>query len=193
MIYTALQYVFNICGSGSNFFTYWIPYAGLFIAGYVLGNKAKDVKKVKLLTVLSLSGFAVTAMLNYYMLYATLHNQGFLKATGCLVNYSNDYLSINVIVMSLCAFVLLLHFPYDFIKNIVLHNLIHSVAKASFGIYLIHLIILHILDYKLHLFDHLSILWVLVFVKWLTVFIVSYIATLLFLRIPIIRKLFGVS
>lgn len=190
IVETAFQYLYNQCGQG-NFFTYWLPYTGLFIAGYVLGNKAKNIKRIKSLTGVYLGALGVTAAVNYYINYLILHNHNFLSSAGCIANYTNDYLSVNTIIMSLCAFILLMHFPYSFIKSLSLRKFIHSVAVTSFGIYLCHLIIVHILDYKFHFFDHITTLWLLILIKWIVVFVLSYVATAICIRIPVLRRIFG--
>lgn len=188
----ALQFTFNACAS-ENFFTRWIPYTGFFVAGFVLGNNTKRVNNYKLPVIYSL-GLVATLGFNYLHYYLLVHNYSFLNPAGCLSHYSDHYLSVNVVIMSLCAFLLLLNHGYENIKkSIFASRLIHSVAKASFGIYLIQPAVARFLEIQFHLavdFNSFPI-FVIIVSKLFLVFAISYVVTVILSRIPLVKLVFG--
>lgn len=188
----ALQFIFKGCGS-ETFFTKWIPYSGLFVAGYVLGNRENKFDQKKLLVLYGLS-FAVTLGGNYLHYLYTSNNYSLLDAQGCLSHYTDHYLSINVLVMSVSAFLILLNLKYENIKkNILTNKFIHSMAKTSFGIYIIHPFVARYLEMKFQLAIDLSTLPIPVIIlsRLILVLTISYIITIIFLKTPIIRRVFG--
>lgn len=186
------QYALQRC-SMDNIFTYWIPYSGLFVAGFVLGNGAKSIKKTTPLILLYALGLVTTISLSYFYFQARLQGSNFLESAGCISYYSDYYMSIPVLLMALPAFIILFRFDYHFLKVGILKTVIQSLAKASFGIYLSHLFILDILDTQYHLFDHIAPAWLYIVIKWVTILILSYLFTLIAMRIPFVNQVFGVK
>jgi surface polysaccharide O-acyltransferase-like enzyme len=183
------QYVLQRC-SMDNIFTYWIPYIGLFVAGFVLGNEAQSIKSTKPLLIIYALGLIATISFSYWHYFSLLHGVSFFDSAGCITYYSDYYMSIPVLLMALPAFMLLLHFKYHFLNTKYIAAAIRSLAKASFGIYLIHLFILYVLNhYKL--FDHISPIWLSILIKWLTILLLSYLFTVIFMRIPVVNRVFG--
>jgi surface polysaccharide O-acyltransferase-like enzyme len=186
------QYLFQQC-SADTVFTMWVPYTGLFVAGYLLGHNVQSIKKIGRITMLYLLGLGLTLGLNYIHFLFLSHGNDFLNGPGCISHYSDYYLSINVVLMSLCAFLLLLHFQYNKIKNTVVGKLIYSIARASFGIYLVHLLIVQFIEIDLHLTvdqTHMPLL-VYVFISWLLVFLISYAISLVIAKIPVLKWAIG--
>lgn len=188
----ALQFIFQACGS-ENFFTKWMPYTGFFVAGFILGNKADTFKRNKLLLVYGLA-FAATLGGNYFQYLLTTHNFNLFASKGCISHYTDHYLSVNVVLMSLSAFLLLLKPKYENLKkNILANNLVQSVARASFGIYIIHAFVARFLEMQFHLAIDFSPLPIPVIIisRLILVLSISYLITILFLKIPVLKLLFG--
>lgn len=189
---TALQYLLNACGS-ENFFTRWLPYAGIFVAGVVLKNKTKAYHKSTLLIIYLLS-LGVTISFGYLHYFFLQRNIVFLDSPRCMAYYTDHYVSINVLLMAIAAFLLLLNSSYTYLrKNTFLEKLIPSLAKASFGIYLIHPLVARELEIQFHLavdFNSLPLL-VILFLRLILVCAISYGITLLLLKIPYLRMLIG--
>ena len=182
-VVTLLQYGLGYCSQG-NIFNYWFPYTGLFVAGYLLGNQ--EFKKSWKILGIYLVGFLITLGLGYFNFYLLKHN---IKL-GCITGYSDHYLSVNVQMMTICAFIFLIHLKLDNI-NSKIRKLVRSVARASFGIYLIHLMVIRILETKIHLIGYFSPLWLFIFINWFTVLLISYFLTKIIMRIPKLRLLLG--
>lgn len=183
------EFINNLC-SPADSFTYWLPYTGLFVAGYVFGRSIKSVKKTPLIIIYLIS-LGTTIILSYF--YYSLHNNGnaLLDTRGCLSYYSDSYLSINVVVMSICAFLLLIR--QQFIFAPIFQKLIYSIARCSFGIYLVHMIYLSLLDSQYHLFDHIHSIIAYIVIKFVVIFLLSYSTVLVLMKIKYINKIFGES
>lgn len=190
----ALQFIFQACGT-ENFFTKWVPYTGLFVAGCVLGNKAHKFTTQKLLLLYSL-GLALTLGGNYIQYLFLTKSINVLESAGCLSHYTDHYLSVNVVVMSLSAFLLLFNLKYQALKkNVLTSKLVHSVATASFGIYVIHPFVARFLEVQFHLavdFSSLPIP-VIIFSRLFIVLVFSYIITIALSKIPIVKYVMGVK
>ncbi|MBA3723801.1 MAG: acyltransferase family protein [Candidatus Levybacteria bacterium] len=185
------QYVLQRC-SMDNIFTYWIPYSGLFVAGFVLGNEAQSIKNTKPLLIMYALGLIATIGFSYLHYLSLLNGINFLGSDGCIAYYSDYYMSIPVFLMSLPAFMLLLHFKYHFLQKKYVAATIRSLSKASFGIYLSHLFILQILDHY-NLFDPISPTWIYIIIKWLTILLLSYLFTVIVMKLPFVNRILGVS
>lgn len=185
------QYLFQQCSA--NIFTMWVPYMGLFFAGYLLGNASQNSKRTFSLLAVYLLGLMITMGMNYMYYYFLPRGIDFLDGPFCLSQYADYYLSINVVIMSLSAFVLLLHFRYLAIKDTLIGKLVTSIARASFGIYLVHLIIVDYIETDLHLtVDHAHMPLLLYLLgTWLITFIVSYLISWLILKISVLKWLLG--
>lgn len=194
VIQIALEFIFQSCAA-ENFFTRWIPYTGFFVAGYVLGNKTNTFKKYWLFVIFSV-GFAITLGLNYLHYFFVRQKYNFLDAPGCLSYYSDHYVSLNVVVMSLCVFTLLFHASYEWMQNNkIVTKIVVSIARASFGIYLVHPFINRFLEMQFRFAVDISPLPIAVIItlKLFLVFIFSYLLTVFCSQIPMVRRIFGVS
>lgn len=183
------QYLFYQC-TPANSFTYWLPYTGLFIAGYYIGNKT-HIKQSK--SFFGLYGLMLLITISFDYVYYFLKSQGnlILNDHGCLSYYSNSYLSVNVVLMSLAAFALLMHWKFDWIKNELARRLIYSIARLSLAIYIIHIFVLNILDSKFHIFDQITPVWFYIIVKFFVVFVLSYLLAFVLTKTPLIKRTFG--
>jgi hypothetical protein len=115
-IFYFFQYLYSLC-TPANSLTYWLPYVGLFVAGYYIGNK-HTLQKSKLILGIFCATLLITIGGDYLYYFLKLHENFILNDHGCLAYYSNSYLSINVVFMSLAAFALLINSTFDWIKNI---------------------------------------------------------------------------
>jgi len=194
VIETIEEYLVRTCAV-ENSFTKWVPYAGLFIVGYLIGTNRLKFKKPRLLKYLYFLGLAATIGLNY--LYYSSGSVKILRTNfvGCTTHYSDSYLSVNVVIMTVVAFALLFHTNYQFMKNTFLEKIVYRIARASFGIYLVHLFIVNIWDFwlKWNVDNSRIPLWSFVLIKWLAVFVVSYIFTVIIKKIPVIKRIIGDS
>lgn len=191
---TILQFTFLSCGS-ENFFTKWVPYTGLFVAGYVLGHRAHKPGNSKLALIYFIF-FAVTLSFNYLHYFLAVQNVNFLSSEKCLSHYTDHYLSINVVVMSIALFLFLLNQKFGRLKqNIAVSKLVFSLARASFGIYIVHPFIARFLEIQFHLAVDFSSwpIFAIIFVKLFSVLIFSYLFTVLFSKIPILKLTLGFS
>ena len=192
-LFTLGQYSFNKCGD-TNAFTLWIPYLGYFFGGYVLGN-IKTSNSLKKLSFLAFTGgFAITAIFSFIHLYLRRENLGSLQPESCISPYFDNYLSFNVVLMSFAVFFLLFHFNFGFAGNLTIKKIVHSLSRASFGIYSIHIFVIEVIERTLNLrIETLQIgLLSYLFLKWFFVFGISYFLTLLGMQTPFLKKAFGV-
>ncbi len=192
IIEVGLQYIFHACGT-ENFFTKWVPYTGIFVAGYVLGHDTRKFNKFLLFFGYG-AGLIATIGFNYLNVDLLLHKNFFFSPAGCLSNYTDYYLSINVLIMSLCAFILLFYANYQRIQNYAwITNSIQSIARAAFGIYLIQPFVARFLEMQFHLAIDFSPLPLaeLIFLKLILVFGISYVITTIGRRIPVVKMVFG--
>lgn len=191
IFWIASLFLFNGCAS-ENFLIRWISYLGLFIAGYVLGIKKNKFNNFRLL-IIYLFTLIISLRLSYFHYFLSIGNNNLLASAKCLSYYADHYLKIDIIIMSICVFLLLLNNTYENIKkNTVSYKLIGSIARASFGIYLIHPAVTRFLEMRFNLIiDFNSSPTFLIVTKLFFVLILSYLITIFFRQIPIIKILIG--
>lgn len=191
---TATEYLVNTCANDSSF-TKWVPYTGIFIFGYLVGTGKWKFAKTKLIKFGYLIGLVATIVLNY--IYFSKGSIQVLRElpTGCISQYSDYYLSINVLLMSVTAFILLINFDYKKIRNTIWEKIIYAIARASFGIYLVNLVVVTILDRWFSLVgDNVRIpLWSYVIIKLVGVLGISYVFTVILMKIKGVRRIIGES
>ena len=183
-----IQYFFSLC-TPANSLIYWIPYTGLFVAGYTIGKS--KFKNLKLLTILFMTSLSATIAGAYFYYLLTFQENYLLGDRGCLSFYTDSFLSINVVVMSLSIYAFLMHFDFNKIVKGRLKKLIYSIARASLGIYILHIFLLNILDSKLKLFDPIAPAWLYVLIKLFVIFTLAYLLSLILTKIPIIKRTLG--
>jgi len=188
-IFYFLQYFFSLC-TPANSIIYWIPYTGLFVSGYTIGT-IKNIKHTKLIALSFITSLLVTITGAYYYYSYTFQGNNILGDRGCLSFYTDSFLSINVVIMAVSAFALMMHFDFEKLIGGKLRKLIYSVARTSIGIYILHIFFLDVLDSKLKLFDPLAPAWLYVIIKLTVIFTISYLASILLMKIPLIKRTFG--
>lgn len=186
------QYLIKSCAS-ENLFTKGLPYIGLFMIGYLVGTNKLIVKNKFVTMILYMLGVVATVCLNYY--YYSQGSISVLRSNypGCITHYADTYLSVNVVLMSITAFLLLFNAKFQSLKNTVLEKVVYSIARASFGIYLVHLFVVNFWDnYLLWNVDNTTLpLWIYALLKWICVFVISYLISVIIRKIPRLRKVFG--
>ncbi len=177
-----------------NSFTIFSVYLGYYLAGDSLRKFELSKKQATIFTLLCFLLVFLTSLLIFLVTKLSLNNVQtiFLSNGG---NYFGEYLSLNIIGMSLSAFVLLLNIDKLFpqLRNKLIVNIVIFISSAAFGIYLIHPIMIDLLDHYANLAIHLihTNLWLYILEKISLVFILSLITVLVLLKTPILNKLFG--
>lgn len=135
-------------------------YLGYFVAGYVLKNSSLYLNKW-IYVVGFLVGYGVT-ILGYYWQ---------ISPVGKTNPYFYQYLSPNVILMSICIFI----FFRDVLNKEYFPKIMNALDATSFGIYLSHYLIITILSHKfminwawhpplIGIFTHAGLTFVIAFV-----------------------------
>lgn len=187
-IYYLVQYLFSLC-TPANSLIYWIPFTGLFVAGYTIGHKKLTTLKLPTLGLVASAGATVIGAYFYYHL--SFQKNNLLSDRGCLAFYTDSFLSINVVIMSLCIFAIIMNTNVKKIIGEKGRMITFSIARASLGIYVLHMFFLDILDSNLKLFDPIAPAWLYIIVKLTVVFSLSYLTSIILMRIPILKKTFG--
>jgi surface polysaccharide O-acyltransferase-like enzyme len=150
--------------------------------GSILGKKTLTKKAAKIFAVVCVSSVFITIVATYML---TIHNA---RYSG----YFGGYLTPNVIFFSVSAFALIKYAVTNisFCSNKQAVSAIKHLSDASLGIYLIHPIFLAILNngnlgFSLSAFDGSPIYSIPL--TSIIVFSCSYLATILFKRIPIVK------
>ncbi len=123
-----------------------IGYSGYFVLGYLLNTTRIEKRKEVWLYVLGIAGALFTIL---FSLFVSLRQ-------GKPVSDYYDNLTVNVLLMSVAVFVFAkLHLNKPF-KNKKKEKMLLFLSNCSFGAYLIHLLILYMLDHFLN-FNSLSL------------------------------------
>ncbi len=108
-------------------------YAGYFVLGYFLNRIELNKKTRIVIYILGLLGFAFTIVAD--LLVA-------LKTQECCNHYYESF-NVNVLFEALAVFTL---FKYAKFENVKMNRFFRALAKYSFGAYLIHVLILNLLN-----------------------------------------------
>ena len=127
-----------LLGIGSpNAVTRWLPYVGFFLSGVLLRNLPGTSRRVRLAASIVVIGIVATALGTAVMVGPL----GFGLARG---RYLYKFNSIATVPVSLAVFALLVWLGPGLSRRMSppIRKLISSVAAASFGIYLLHPMVL---------------------------------------------------
>ena len=156
-------------------------YSGYLLIGYLLG-KIELPKKIQLFSLLI---FAIAVVLTAWGTYFA-HSQASVFAY-----YFYEYLSPNVILMSISSFIAIKLFAKHIRPHSLTYRVIFNLSLASFGIYLVHPIILRLLEDGLfgfslstETFQPAFSIPILAFVT----FLLSFICIAIISRIPWFRR-----
>lgn len=169
-----------------NFFTLWLPYLGYFLAGPYLLNLASTPERRRLALTLWSGSVMVTIILGYFNLSWLKEGIRLFWGMGG-VEYFTNWLSPNVIIMSLSGFYLLTN------RKFRSRPAVAGLARYALGIYLVHMLIIKWLDkFAGFYLDHgHSRLWLFGNYKFILVLTLSYVITAVAVRLPLVRLLWG--
>jgi probable poly-beta-1,6-N-acetyl-D-glucosamine export protein len=174
-------------------FLYWLPYLGFFLMGHVLAKYKLDRPKKIIVFALYLAAFVATSLLNYQYL-AQINSNNYLSPPGALSPYFDFHLSPNQVVLSLTLYLLLFQFSFkNLTKYPLVMKFIQKISKASFGIYLLHLLVIAVLEKYLEFSVDSAILPLLPFLclKFAIVLALAYGLTLIFKKTPGLKRMIG--
>ena len=158
-------------------------YIGFFVLGYLLSDISLPPRSIPPLCIIWFTGTAATAAGTYIISLYANEFSGFFY----------DYLSINVILTSVSAFLLLkLLAAQNFFQHPFITMLIYRAAAGSFGIYLIHALVLAIIVEHLPLVQ-INVqmgnpIWSIPFVSVVT-FTISFSAVYVLQKIPAVNRI----
>ena len=163
-----LEYLFNISISYQLLFGGYLIY---FILGYYLSTFEISKKETNIIYILGILGFIIT--LGFTIVFS--------KAKG-ITDVFLKYDTFNVIMYSSCVFLFAKnHF------NKFNDKLLNVLSRTNFGVYLIHGLVLGLLEY-IGLFDKLPIVLSIV-LNCAIIYIVSTICVYILIKTPIIKRL----
>lgn len=174
-------------------FTIGLPYLSYYLLGHLLRShsfSARDLQKL-IFVFISLLFFTVVTSARNLQLFA--QHDTFLWRQGGN-QYFTDYLSLNILILSVITFIFLLRLPQPpALKFPRLHSLITQLSLATYGMYLIHPIVIDYLDVKYLMIIHLvtSRLWLHITQKMFLVTSISFTLAFIARRLPLIKRLFG--
>lgn len=174
--------------SGNSLLFHFTWYIGYFLfGGYIrkYNPLSKPKKKILLLLfVVYLVLAAITTGLHFYAMRTFF-------PLDLLMHFFLHYLAPNIVAMSLILFLLLTQVTtiVPFLTNTQLKPYIQEYANASFGIYLVHMIVLDVLNRYIFIDWKVTsiLLWLPIMVKILAVLIISYGIVWVFKQIPLLK------
>lgn len=149
-------------------------YMFYMLVGYILKNRLMEIKKGVLTAGILLS----TAFLGGVAFFSEVRGQAIDTAVV-------SHASLAVIVQSICIFSLMIHVRE--LKNKRIERVVLSVASASFGIYVLHMVYINIFYKLFHLSPAKYTVAILLLVFALT-FALTYGTVLLIKKVPIVKK-----
>lgn len=129
--FTGYNIAFNL-----SFFHWSIGY---FVLGFILSKYSLSKKQRKTIYFLGVLGLIATILGTYVL---TKNND------GVFVPHLYSYYAPNVMVTSIAIFILFMNIDWEKIvgKNNIVKRIISSLSNTSFGIYLVHLLVLSIIS-----------------------------------------------
>lgn len=190
LLLTATIYFFSININLSTIYTIFIPYLAYYLAGDYLRNKRLTKKEMYLYLLSFLVLMLITAFgTRWHMSYLQAVKEG--KHVIDFGKYFYDYTSITVFLMSIIAFVTLHNLPIKkpSLQQTKLTPMIKSLASTSFGIYLIHPLLLAMSNRYISsgFTEQLIPLWIFVVVKITALVGTSYLLIWIIRKIPLLK------
>lgn len=183
ILFISLWLIFNgVCYVLGIKFTYQIPiitgtyYLGYFVIGHII-YKYKDKINFKKYNIFYILGIIIPLIIIIYLTYTKSLNKNTFY-TSYLA-----YKSIFMMIMSISSY-LLIYFNISNKPNKIISN----IASKSFGIYLIHGIILDLIMKYSNYTDVISFIGIPIYT--LIIFIVTYVIVFIIHKIPYMKRLF---
>jgi surface polysaccharide O-acyltransferase-like enzyme len=159
---------------------FFTGYVGYYVLGYYLTISDFNKKEKRLLYILSMVCIVAT-MIGTFILS---------KTKGTYVDDFNDFLFPNIILMTIGVFVFIKSVDWERIINGYSHinKFILDVSDLSFGIYLVHLLVLEFLQNYCSIDARIINPLVSIPLISMLIMIISYVIIKLMKRLPIIEK-----
>ncbi|MCP4138278.1 MAG: acyltransferase family protein [bacterium] len=183
-VYGFISKFFGITvGVKIEFFT---GYTGYFVLGYYLHNYELRVRDKRIIYLLAYAGLFITFLGTSYFTY---------KNNGAYFDYFHTYLSPNVFFTSLGIYIFMkdLNWSKFLSTKIRFNKSIAEFSSLSFGIYLVHVLIFHMLMMKkLPVQITAGFVHPLVGIPLtvLTTLVLSFLAAKIISKTPVIKKIF---
>lgn len=155
-----------------------LGYTGYFILGYYLDSHVLNHKQRLIIYLACVLGFLVTIPLSVFASYSDR------KANG--VFYSP--FSINVLFFTIGIFIFAKYHFNKKSKNPSINKLIHVLSKCSFGAYLVHVLIIEILNNQFQINTLSASPCYMIPLLTIFVAILSFLISYLLSKIPIINQ-----
>lgn len=156
-------------------FHFVLGYTCYFILGYYLRHKELSKKSRYMIYFLGIMGFAGTIFLNSYLS---------IKMQRAVGNYYGNF-TVNVLLESIAVFVWFQYHPF---RNRRLNTWMRVLSKYSFGAYLLHVMVMEQLDWKLGWnamrFSPIAAIPAV----GITVFVIAFVLSGIINHIPVLKK-----
>jgi surface polysaccharide O-acyltransferase-like enzyme len=158
-------------------------FACFFVLGYLLGEIPLSRHRI----LLSVAGWGIGILITVLGTYIRT------RSAGQFDGFFYDFVSLNIILASAAAFILLRWLSdWKPFTNPKVLSILRSLATAAFGIYLIHVIVKEVLSGWLPFVQINSLMgnaWWSIPLTSTVVFLVSFLMTRLLQRIPVLRPM----
>lgn len=197
-MHTALGYfVFEQQLLMPTIFTIGLPYLGYFLVGGYVRDMQFSGRQLLWVSITWLLATASTAFLGFFALELFAKGNSLFAGT---VPYFDNYLSPNVSIAAISAFIALLSLQNQnklFLQQSSMYAILYKsasvLASVAFGLYILHPMVMNILDFYFSFqvdFMEYSLLSYLI-VRSVLVFLFTVVATFTLIKLPLIRKLLG--
>jgi surface polysaccharide O-acyltransferase-like enzyme len=177
----------------ANIYTLFFGYICFYYAGDFFRTKIISKSKILLLSLFFILIGFLNAFLNYITVVIDNSYVSILRAKN-VNQYFFEPLSPFMVFMTLSIFIIFSNLNFGrFLNNIWVKKIIVNVSSSIFGIYLIHPLVIQLLESCLHweIYNLVSPLWLFMLFKIILVFIISYIIVSVGKRIPLLKVVFG--
>lgn len=179
---TILVYKIPALDSFKNLFTLPLFYLGFYLTGYLLRNFHLNRTQSVVFVIAGLTLVVITALLNYVNRVLMMQKNTLFWSSNN-AQYFSDYLSPNVILMSVAIFLLILNLESTkVLKNRTVINILKHLSFTALGVYLLHPFVIDLLDHYANMAIHLieNNLWLYIIKKIFLVYIISHGAVLIY-------------
>lgn len=160
--------------------TMWLPYVGYFLAGYAT-TRLERVRGV-LLAAMIVVGLA---LISFSILQVTM------LRSAVVLNALDPpgYLGIGTVILSICIFSVVTSLLKNWTPRGHASRLLTTMADASFGVYLVHMIVLLAIHRVWEPYG-LNASWLAAALAFVVILTVSFVVSIMMNRIPVLRSVF---